>query len=206
MKFSHSGFQIIFCVNDVVNTITSTCPVHNDHYIDHWWIFSQLPFTMVTALEKLKSESLVPCYDNLEDILKARSTDKRIVVTMLNYAYVKLVFHWIFSFTFWTKTQPMFFKNLVLDICVTFPIQHISKMFLLYRILQLNYSVLMSEIDVVWIDDTRSRLIELSKDFDTISQGLFYADADNRRNIGFFLSSSTTDRSGSDERRDDKSQ
>lgn len=168
------------------------------------------------APRKQKSAISTPCFHTLEGVLASRAIDHQIVVTMMNYAYIDLVFHWIFRlqrmgvnnffvYVLDQNTADSFQEHHLGHLCYFNNMTRIKdvsshaspgserfkaigndKMFLADKILHLNYSVLMSEIDVAWIRDPRPHLMNLSKQYDTISQGLFYTDADNRRNIGFF--------------------
>ncbi len=156
------------------------------------------------------------CYDNLEEIIRVRSSNNQIVVTNINYAYIDLTMHWIhrlirmninnfFVYVLDQQSAEYFQHHHLSHLCYynsqmitkdkssytswgssSFKTINNNKLFLANKILHLNYSVLISEIDVVWFQDPQKQLKELSKEYDVISQGLDYAQPNNRRNIGFF--------------------
>lgn len=155
------------------------------------------------------------CYDNLTDILRARSLDNHIIVTIINYAYIELTIHWIYRlqrmnihnfFVYLHDQQSLqyFHHHHLTHLCYVDPqiyqdnqssyaswgsssFKKIgnSKMFIANRILHLNYSVLISEIDVVWFQNPLPILKHFAQEFDVISQGITYTSPENRRNIGF---------------------
>lgn len=49
-----------------------------------------------TSFNFADSEYQTFCYDNLEEIIRTRSLNNQIVVTIINYAYIDLTMHWIY--------------------------------------------------------------------------------------------------------------
>lgn len=155
------------------------------------------------------------CYENLTDILRERSLDNHIVVTIINNAYIDLTIHWIYRlqrmnihnfFVYLQDRQSLqyFHQHHLTHLCYaddqinsedqssyaswgssSFKKIGNSKIFIANEILHLNYSLLISEIDVVWFQNPLPILKHYAQQFDIISQGISYTSPDNRRNIGF---------------------
>ncbi|CAF2082289.1 unnamed protein product [Rotaria magnacalcarata] len=169
-----------------------------------------------TALHVPRFQNHNSCYHNLEKIIRLRALNKTIIVTILNYAFSDLALHWIYRwermkinkfivYVLDRQSEKFLTEQGLGHVCyfninsssqnrtqyaawgsAEFKRIGNSKMSITSDILRLNYSVLISEMDVVWLRDPREQLENLSKQYDVMSQGILNTTPDNKRNIGFF--------------------
>ena len=156
------------------------------------------------------------CYHDLGEVLQERSFNQQIVLTMVNYAYIDLAMHWTYrlrrlgvnnffihaldsqsaahlqqynlSSVCYFNAQNQSVNQTTYALWGSAEFKNIgnTKLILTNQILKLNYSIIVSEIDVIWFANLNHQLQEYSQQYDVIAQGNQFLDPMNRRNIGFF--------------------
>ena len=167
-------------------------------------------------VEKPHIDIRTSCYHDLKEILQARSSNQHIVITMINYAYIDLAMHWTYrlqrlgvnnffihaldsqsaahlqqhnlSYLCYFNAQNQSVNHASYALWGSAEFKNIgnTKLILTNQILKLNYSIIVTEIDVIWFENLNHQLQEYSQQYDVIAQGNPFLDPMNRRNIGFF--------------------
>ena len=120
-------------------------------------------------------EKPVPCYGSLEKIIATRSIDRQIIVTVVNYAYLDVLVHWLY------RLKRMNIHNFIVHVTDTLSAEYFQQHHLGVELFGDNFG------NWFHLAQGSSRSVASTpQNYDVISQGIHWTSPNNRRNIGFF--------------------